>query len=81
MTEIDYQNHPDPWGLLNSQPGFVEEMRTARRQAVQAFRGLGISPENIPSGPEYLVRGLWHARLAEDLSKLQEIRRAISEKA
>ncbi|MEK9176440.1 MAG: hypothetical protein AAB520_03290 [Patescibacteria group bacterium] len=30
---IDYQNHPDPFALMEVQPGFVDDMKRARAQA------------------------------------------------
>lgn len=79
MTDIDYQNHPDPWSLMEAQPGFDSEaLNLSRRELIQDLRKEGVSPADIVSRPD-ITKGLLHAQLAEDLERLRETRQAIEE--
>lgn len=81
MTEaVDYQNHPDPFALMEVQPGIDLQATFAlsRRKLIQDLRAEGVSPADIVSRPD-IARGLLHVQLAEDLEKLRKTRAAIEE--
>lgn len=80
MTEIDYQNHPDPFALMEIQPGIDLQATFAlsRRKLIQDLRAEGVSPGDVASRPD-IAEGLLHAQLAEDLERLRETRASIEE--